>query len=242
MVRGIPVWRWLRYVFPAVVILNLLFSSVVSARMRLTPDEALGDIGAQTLFTVANTIDSSGSYNVTDIQINSRITVQDLQLDSLYMGHYDRTTKGTGWDIDMDSGGGGGPLVLGPSSDALIFNGLRIQLARDNSGNFLFLRFGTDDLSGKILTNSMIQSWSYNGTINGTPQNGSRINGTSISSLTFGPSSTAQTNFYLSLSNYINIAGIGDNSDTALRINATNLFDMIPGMGWWLSFQNATSP
>jgi hypothetical protein len=236
---GISSIRWPKWVL-AVLVVYLGVAPGAQARMKAMSDKKLADIKAQTLFSISNLPGSVSTYNynVTDVEVNSKITIQNLKLSSASLGSAINAS---------------GPIVLGPSGSPLVMDGLRIQLAQDSSGNFLFLRVGTDDMSGEILTNANLTQLNYDGTLGGAYNNGPKsslntVYGTTtlnqVTSLTFPGYNAGNTppysSFYLSIAKLIN-NGVVNNTSSAVNTSDPSLRNIIPGAGWWLSFTKATA-
>ncbi|SHJ19788.1 Tetratricopeptide repeat-containing protein [Desulfatibacillum alkenivorans DSM 16219] len=118
--------------------------------------------------------DGYASYDAFGIKVDEEISIPEFNLTRVMAGYHD---DGDGWDWDINMSGDGG-VIAGADGYPLTFKGLRIEAAVDDAysahPNVLFIRFGTDDASGRLRTaesglltfGGSIQTLSLDGRIN----------------------------------------------------------------------------
>ncbi|WP_028314975.1 hypothetical protein [Desulfatibacillum aliphaticivorans] len=264
----------------SVLAIGLLLAAPVHARLESVDDKTLAEIRAQALMSFAiesrsvHTSDAAWfwqddgyvDYDVFVVKLDEEVAISNLSMSRLSAGYY-HDGDGYGWDIDMSGDDG---VVLGADGYPLTFNGLRIEVAVDDADsanpNILFIRFGTDDISGRLraadsglLTfGGSIQTLSVDGHIESilaatADPNGHRIetawayiggllpillNLNNVEYIDFGNTGDGigASDFYLSFANLITDSRGETNANSAFNANESGATH-IPGQGVWLHFQ-----
>ena len=138
---------------------------VAVGKLIVATDDELDDVVAQSLLeftTVSRTITGSGTYRYTAaiLKVRAVITIQNVHVNKLKAGYW-RTTPTNAFDLEVDGYTSRGQQdngavlggIVGGNTYPLIFNGLRLELAFNTAGDFVFFRLGSDDVTGSAELN-----------------------------------------------------------------------------------------